>query len=274
MPRLYSVLALGAALLHATAITAAPQLNARGDDTYHEDPSYGDGDGNDCGGHDLTCKPNGPCLLVNPLCQQRGLNVDYYHNDFFGYSRRGAEPSSYYITEGLEPLASSTTDIIYFPSEGIPNNLPLIYPNPDVHWAYAVGWERTLNGDITVDANNFTLVYQGYYRAAVSGTHTFCAYADNENDFFFGCDNAFKCIGGDADPAQTPLIQSFFTLGQDTTACADVDLIKGLFYPIRSVMGNYQGAASVEVTVKEPGAAEATHDFTGKAYQVGCGLLS
>ncbi|KXX72845.1 hypothetical protein MMYC01_210659 [Madurella mycetomatis] len=219
--------------------------------------------------------PGGPCLLVNPLCAPAGLNIDYYTNPLGGYSS-GEPPSSYYITEGLRPLDSSLTNVTFFPQDRTQDGLPTVFPNPNLPNApYYVGWTRDTNGGVTVDANNFTLVYQGFYRARETGTHVICSTADNENDVFFGHGNAFSCLNGRPSPGATPLLVATGGFFQNGLVCRNVDLIAGLYYPVRNVAGNWQGPSAFNFTIQEPSGAfeNRTNDFAGNAYPRQCGIF-
>ncbi|KAI1138494.1 Floculation protein FLO1 [Hypoxylon sp. FL0543] len=215
----------------------------------------------------------GSCLLVNPLCSPSGLNIDYYRNYLGDYSR-GDFPSSYYITQNLQPLESSLTNTTYFPQDDGPSNLPVVYPVPELgaSGAYFVGWTRSTNGGITVDANNFTLVYSGYYRAPATGTYSLCSAADNRNEIFFGDGNAFDCLDGDVSAEATPL--AFSTGGNfvNPVNCTDVDLVEGGYYPVRNVMGDWEGPSAFSFTIEGPGVKQ-TYDFDGDVYPLDCGLF-
>jgi hypothetical protein len=128
---------------------------------------------------------------------------------------------------------------------------------------------------VTVDANNFTVVYQGFYRAPKTGTYNLCSTADNENDVFFGHGNAFSCIDGKPSAAAKPLLVTTGGNFQNGLVCKSVDLVAGLYYPVRNVMGNYQGPSAFNFTIQEPGVAleERTNDFTGRVYPRKCGIL-
>ncbi|KAK4247373.1 hypothetical protein C7999DRAFT_41336 [Corynascus novoguineensis] len=221
--------------------------------------------------------PGGPCLLVNPLCRPAGLNIDYYANAFYGYSS-GNTPSSYYITQRLSPKDSSLTNVTFFPQNTPAEaaGLRRIYPDPaHPNGFYAVGWTRNTNGGVIVDNNNFTLVYEGFYRAPKTGTYNLCSTADNENDVFFGHGNAFSCLNRESSAAAQPL---FVTTGGNYLnglVCRSVHLIKGFYYPIRNVMGNHQGPSAFNFTIQEPGVPfeERTNDFTGHVYPRRCGIF-
>ncbi|KAI1753203.1 hypothetical protein F4782DRAFT_539903 [Xylaria castorea] len=68
----------------------------------------------------------------------------------------------------LSPLASSLTNITFFPQDASLNN--------------PAGWTCDTNGGITVNANNFTLVYSSFYRAPSTGLFAICSSLDNKND--------------------------------------------------------------------------------------------
>ncbi|PHH76454.1 hypothetical protein CDD82_3979 [Ophiocordyceps australis] len=218
--------------------------------------------------------PGGPCV-VSPTCPASGLNIDYYSNPFGGYSREGQISSSYYINQRLAPRASSLTNVSFFPQD-TPPNLPTVNPDPSMpSTPYWVGWTRNTNGGIYVDGNNFTLTYYGFYRAPVTGLYTLCTTADNENDVFWGHGNAFSCLDGRPDPNARPLV--FSTGGNyiNGIRCADVSLRQGEYYPLRNVMGNWQGPSAFNFTIKDPARNfdARTNDFTGLAYPHSCGLF-
>ncbi|OAQ64452.1 floculation protein FLO1 [Pochonia chlamydosporia 170] len=220
--------------------------------------------------------PGGPCPLIKPRCHASGLDIDYYSNPFAGYSREGSLPWSYYITQKLRPLQSSSTNVTFFPQDfGPPANLPKIYPRPDLPglW-YAVGWTKETNGGIKVDANNFTLVYSGFYRAPETGKYTLCTTADNENDIFFGHGKAFDCLTGSVDTSVKPLVISTGGSYVNGIKCADLDLVKDSYYPLRSVMGDWQGPSAFNVTIKTPSQKfeDRKNNFAGLAYPLSCHL--
>jgi hypothetical protein len=219
--------------------------------------------------------PGGACALIDPFCKPAGLDIDYYANPLGGYSS-GNPPSSYYITQALRPLDSSLTNVTFFPQNYPAAGLPETYPNPAYPSApYLVGWQRDTNGGVTVDANNFTLVYHGFYRARKTGAHTVCTTADNRNEVFFGHGNAFSCLDGKPSPSAEPLLVTTGGNYINGIVCMDVNLIAGLYYPVRNVMGNWQGPSAFNFTIKEPDVAfeSRTNDFSGHVYPSNCGLL-
>ncbi len=217
----------------------------------------------------------GPCR-VRYGCLPEGLDIAYYSNPFGGYSRQGDLPSSYYITQNLRSLATSTTNETYFPQDTPPDeaSFPRVYPRADLPGAwYAAGWTRATNGGLTVDANNFTLVYAGFYRAPESGVFKLCTTADNENDVFFGHGVAFDCVTGKADPGARPVIVSTGGNYVNGINCTDVSLAEGEYYPLRSVMGDWQGPSAFNLTIKRPSEPfeERKNVFDGLVYPHACG---
>ncbi|KAI0967169.1 hypothetical protein F4678DRAFT_254271 [Xylaria arbuscula] len=201
-----------------------------------------------------------PCEAL-PDCSAYGLNIDYYANPIGGYGA-GTVPASYYITEGLSPLDSSFTNTTFFPQDMPP--------------ADTTGWTRDTNGGVIVNANNFTLVYYGFYVPPSTGIFTICTSADNENDVFLGKGNAYSCDTGkpsaDAQPLQVTTGGSYV----NPINCTDVYLYEGLYYPIRSVMGNYGGPSAFNLTIWEPDVPfeDREHDFTGSVYPLSCAWLA
>ncbi|KAF5026002.1 hypothetical protein F66182_1904 [Fusarium sp. NRRL 66182] len=214
---------------------------------------------------------------IHPGCHAAGFNVDYYSNAFqSGYGNdEMSVPPSYYITEKLIPLDSSITSETYFPQDYHSDieHFPSVFPNPNApHVPWYVGYKRTLAGGIAVDANNYTLVYTGYYKAPETGTYELCATADNANTVYFGRGNAFDCGTGEIDPKEPALILTATGWNMNNpTQCGTVDLMQDQYYPVRNVMGNKNAVSMFEFTIKTP-SGQKSHDFTGKAYPVSCGV--
>ncbi|MCJ1447872.1 MAG: hypothetical protein MMC23_008384 [Stictis urceolatum] len=219
----------------------------------------------------------GPCV-ANPLCPASGYNVDYYPNRIGGYSAKRGEESNYYIVEDLAPLDSSLTNVTFFPQNYAVTGTtgPPLAPNASYPAElYYPGWVRDTSGGITVDANNFTMVYSGLYRAPATGAFQLCTSSDNENDVYFGHENAYSCKTGRPSNKADPLVMSQGGSFMNGIYCATVQLDKGLYYPIRSVMGNYQGPSAFNLTVVPSGTAieDGSNDFTGFAYPHSCGIF-
>ncbi|WKT42035.1 GLEYA adhesin domain [Fusarium oxysporum f. sp. vasinfectum] len=199
-----------------------------------------------------------PCA-IEPGCQAAGFNVDYYKNVFErGYGNdEMSVPPSYYITDNLTP---STPPSQIFPDSAYAGK------------AWYVGYHRTLAGGIKVDANNFTLVYTGYYQAPETGTYELCVTADNANTLYFGQGNAFECGTGETDPNAPALVLTATGYHfNNPTQCGHVDLIAGRHYPVRNVMGNKNAVSAFEFSVTTPSGSK-THDFEGQAFPVACGV--
>ncbi|WZH44113.1 Flocculation protein FLO9 [Fusarium acuminatum] len=217
-----------------------------------------------------------PCA-IQPRCQAAGFNVDYYKNVFErGYGNDEVSvPPSYYITDHLTRLDSSITSETYFAQDYMQDlaSYPQIFPdNAYAGKAWYVGYHRTLAGGIKVDANNFTLVYTGFYRAPETGTYELCVTAYNANTLYFGQGNAFECGTGETDPNAPALVLTATGYHfNNPTQCGTVDLIEGRHYPVRNVMGNKNAVSMYEFTVKTPSGTK-THDFSGQAFPVTCGL--
>ena len=201
-----------------------------------------------------------PCETY-PDCAAAGLNIDYYANAVGGFGT-GNTPPSYYITDGLSPLASSLTNVTFFAQDVTPENTN--------------GWTRDTNGGITVTANNFTLVYYGFYRAPSTGVFTICTSSDNENDVFFGRGNAFNCDDGKPSPNAKPLHVSRGGFYMNPINCTDVSLLEGRYYPVRSVLGNYGGPSAFNFTIWEPDVSfeDRKNDLSGNVYPLSCGWLA
>ncbi|KAI1184298.1 hypothetical protein F5B17DRAFT_412537 [Nemania serpens] len=200
-----------------------------------------------------TVRPT-PCETL-PDCPADGLDIDYYANPI-GYYGSGDVSPSYYISQGLTPLDSSLTNTTYFPQDTKP----------------ADGSTRLVNGGLTVNANNFTLVYSGFYRAPTTGLFTICSSSDNENAVFFGRGTAFSCDSGEPSADAQPLLISTGGFFMNAINCTDIYLVQDRYYPIRSVMGNYHGPSALNVTIWEPNVSweDRKHDFFGNVYPTSC----
>ncbi|KAI0413323.1 hypothetical protein F5X98DRAFT_352368 [Xylaria grammica] len=210
-----------------------------------------------------TCPPAptaqpAPCETL-PDCSADGLDIDYYANPV-GYYGTGNVSPSYYISQGLSPLDSSLTNVTFFPQDSVPDS------GPD-------GWTRVVNGGISVNGFNFTLVYSGFYRAPRTGVFTICSSSDNENAIFFGRGNAFSCDTGKPSADAQPLVISRGESLVNPINCTDVYLVQDRYYPVRNVMGNYGASSAFNFTIWEPNVPwEArTHDFPGSVYPSSCG---
>lgn len=222
--------------------------------------------------------PTEACLVTNPLCASTGWTVDYYANPFagFGYPPSGLGPG-YYISEHLKPLGSGTTDETYFPQNMDPTGDPVVYPGTSFdngNAPYYVGWTIDVAG-ITIDANNFTLVYSGLYKAPATGSFSVCSEADNIVDVFFGSTSgAFPC-GGKPSADATPAVSGSVSTGgnyNNPTSCFSESLIEGFYYPIRFVMANFQGPSALGFTITPPGGT-ASYVFDGTIFPPSCALL-
>ncbi|KAM5361804.1 hypothetical protein ACJA88_014331 [Fusarium oxysporum] len=180
-------------------------------------------------------------------------------------------------TAAIETSATSaTTDVpTYFAQDYMQDlaGYPQIFPDSAYAGkAWYVGYHRTLAGGIKVDANNFTLVYTGYYQAPETGTYELCVTADNANTLYFGQGNAFECGTGETDPNAPALVLTATGYHfNNPTQCGHVDLIAGRHYPVRNVMGNKNAVSAFEFSVTTPSGSK-THDFEGQAFPVACGV--
>ncbi|KAH7252855.1 hypothetical protein BKA59DRAFT_555068 [Fusarium tricinctum] len=221
--------------------------------------------------------PTPTTCAIQPGCHAADFNVDYDKNVFErGYGNDEVSvPPTYYITDHLTPLHSSMTSETFFAQDYMQDlsSYPQIFPDSAYAGkAWYVGYHRTLAGGIKVDANNFTLVYTGFYRAPETGTYELCVTADNADTLSFGQGNAFECGTGETDPNAPALVLTATGYHfNNPTQCGTVDLIEGRHYPVRNVMGNKNAVSIFEFTVKTPSGTK-THDFSGQAFPVTCGL--
>ncbi len=223
----------------------------------------------------VTLVPGGPCV-ANPVCAPVGFDINYYKNVAGGYAGvwgNGILPSSYYITQGLKPLGSSLTNMTLYPANDRPTGRTVVYPYTDRNEPYYVGWTRSTNGGVTVDANNFTMVYEGLFRAPKTGTYTLCTSADDQSDLFFGHGNALSCLDGKAPASATPFLTTKNASGLGQPICKSVALTAGMYYPVRNVAGNGMGPSAFGFTVQIP-SSSSTNDFSGYAHPLNCGFFT
>ncbi|KAK1657373.1 hypothetical protein BDP55DRAFT_567340, partial [Colletotrichum godetiae] len=127
---------------------------------------------------------------------------------------------------------------------------------------------------ITYNANNFTLVFTGYFRPDQTGTFTFCYApdADNRDVLYLGSTSAFPC-GQPSNAATprgaTPLAQYWFA-ASGNTGCVSTNLVAGFFYPIRSVFGNWGTPSSLSLVYTGPGRTTNSSDISGLGYAESC----
>lgn len=136
---------------------------------------------------------------------------------------------------------------------------------------YYPGLTKTYGG-MTFNANNFTIVFTGYFVPQETGDYTFCTTADNRDAIYVGSDTAFPC--GDASNNATPsganpLVDYWFSR-DDEQKCATINMVAGFYYPFRQVYGNWGTPSSLEVTVQGPGDDSASSDVTGKVSPNNC----
>lgn len=223
----------------------------------------------------LPPTPADACRDIPPGCAERaGLTVHYYENDMWSHAygrnfERGGDPDYYLPLTPLDRGQTRSLSVPYFYGyEGMPGGYLR-----EVDMDYYPGLTNRFAG-IEYNANNFTLVFTGYYRPLITGTHTFCANADNVHNFYLGADSAFPC-GAPANrhtpPGAAPLVRSHISRGP-RRACADRELIAGLYYPLRAVYGNRGLPSSLAFTVRAPG-REASFDVGEAGYPAECGRL-
>lgn len=222
--------------------------------------------------------PSGACLpltLSDPTCFASGLTVQQYENPAevaqgYGvqvdYSTSGGVSPDYYMSLVAEQVGSSNN--IAVPTAANPGGTSTRYTGsplfiyPDDTQTYA---------GITYDANNFTLVFTGYFEPPQTGDYQFCFDADNEDNVYIGSTVAFPCGDPSAAPAgASPTVQSYYSFSNPNNQCATIALVAGVFYPFRQVYGNYGVPSSLVASVEYPDGTT-TSDLTGYLYPASCG---
>ena len=234
--------------------------------------------------------PFGACKTIDPQCVRasRGFSVSYFANPAevaFGSHMRRKNPriGDYYLKE--TPIHTGVvnwfgTPLIWVQRQyGTP--ITMSGKNGEHPFAYYPGatynWQ---DADMVFDINNFTFVTTGYYKPAATGTYTWCGDVDDVANFYFGSADAFACGQGkrrQISGGKTPLINVWYTTnvrGREFTVCKDVDLVKGLYYPFRSVTGNYGESSGLNLTISGPGitrfVTKAEGGPSGYAYPAFC----
>ncbi|UNI24893.1 hypothetical protein JDV02_010612 [Purpureocillium takamizusanense] len=210
-----------------------------------------------------TPSPTDACDTIPEQCGSGGgLTVKYYENSIetqaYGIdARTGGLGPDYYLS--LEPLGTGITDTLSVPYfYGADGRRGIYIPAEPAGSNYYPGLTNTFAA-ITFDANNFTLVFTGYYKAPASGSYTFCADTDNVDNFYMGSVDAFPCSKGNTTktvpPRARPLVYNYYGRTSRKT-CGTRDLVQGYYYPVRSVFGNWGTPSHLKFTVKPPGGEE------------------
>lgn len=209
--------------------------------------------------------PTGACFFPSSACPPSGLTIKLYANSAYPSDGYGVSDgvsgvgASYYLPQSS--LAEGQSDSLSVPYKDSKGATVPSYPQPkgiNPYFRYFPGLTQTYGG-ITYNANNFTLVFTGYFVPTQTGTHTFCArYVDNRDTFYLGSDNAFPCgsaSNGAVNPAAKPLLDRWFG-SKSSIPCGSEHLVAGFYYPIRSVFGNWGTASQLNFTVTTPDGVE------------------
>lgn len=217
----------------------------------------------------VATSPHGSCPFSSRSRLSPKLNVALYANsvnpdEAYGVSPpHGVGPDYYLSQKRLDRGWTNTLSLPYIDRDSSATGLhsvkpkgtkPSLYYYPDLKQTY---------GGMTYDANNFTLVFTGYFIPQQTGTHRFCATADNRVAFYLGSGSAFPCGGSlDGTTAGAKPLLGFWYGASEDAACGNVVLRAGHYYPIRSVFGNYGNPAVLRVDVRLPDGRK-TEDMRG-----------
>lgn len=180
----------------------------------------------------------------------------------------------YYITECLKPLDSFLINVTICLDNVHPSSVPVIYPYADPNEPYYISGIRSTNGGVTVDANNFTLVYEGLFRAPTTSSYTFCTSTSDEDDLFFGHDNALSRLDSTAPASATSFLTTNNASGPGLCICKVVTLAAGLYYPVRNVVENEMGPSAFGFITQFPSGSSSTDETTGYAHPLSCGSFA
>jgi len=174
-----------------------------------------------------------------------GLLLKAFPNDFqYGFGNYSSTPNTPTFF-GVTPTGQTTSENVSFP----------FYQPPNFE-RYDANATRLVN-NLTVNANNFSLEYTGYFEPPVSGVYEICIAADDRTNVFIN--NAIGC-------GPVPYNQiALQTASSADGNCANINLVAGYLYPFRNVYGQIQGDSNLRVTFQPPGGV-ATISFPGYFY--------
>jgi len=156
------------------------------------------------------------------------------------------------FNDNVAPLGQTTTSDISFPFFNL--------DTPD----YRENTFRTVF-DLTVDANNFSLEYTGYYEPTLSGVYTFCQLSDDKSEIYVS-NTGVNC--GPVTSDQIPLSSTTLTAGSQYPICANISLVAGSLYPLRVTYGQIRGYSFSIITITPPGGVANT-SYPGYFYPAG-----
>ncbi|KAF4451653.1 PA14 domain-containing protein [Fusarium austroafricanum] len=184
--------------------------------------------------------------------------------DGYGISdgKSGVGPD--YYRSQPSPDQGSTTDLSV--PGGDNNDATSDTTNPDESANYTPGLTKSYGG-MKFNANNFTIVFTGYFVPPKTGSYKFCIKADNRDALYIGSDSAFPC--GDASnsatqPGKTPLAEHWYGKDVGDPNCNSIDMVEGYYYPLRSVYGNWGTPEYLTATVQGPDDDSGSSDVSGK----------
>ncbi|TPX08099.1 uncharacterized protein E0L32_010166 [Thyridium curvatum] len=223
--------------------------------------------------------PTNACYFPPGTCGTSGLSLDLYANSVSNTEGYGVSDGTsgvgpdYYL--GQPSLAQGSTDNLAVPGgENNDQSGPDVVLQPSgQNFQYHPGLTKSYGG-MTFNANNFTILFTGYFVPNVSGTYQFCTSADNRNELYIGSDSAFPC--GDASNGATPRGAASFDsywFGRDNAEkCASVQMEAGFYYPLRSVYGNWGTPSSMQINIRGPNDNSASTDVAGRVSPNSCAL--
>ncbi|VUC32572.1 unnamed protein product [Clonostachys rosea] len=198
--------------------------------------------------------PNAGCTSKCDSASGTGLTVKYFLNAHdYGYGNYTAY-SGVPSFDGQTPRGQTTA-----------NDLKVPYQNGRAN--YVAGSTRKVY-DLTVDSNNFTIEYTGYFEPQASGEYTVCTNADDISNLYIDSGSDVDCSGGGPFVGDFHVSTERASGGGDTNqVCRTTTLVAGYLYPFREVWGQIQAASFLNVTIQAPG-GQAQSSFPGYFYPV------
>ncbi|KAI7264170.1 hypothetical protein KC345_g8936, partial [Hortaea werneckii] len=161
-----------------------------------------------------------------PSCSASpGVNVAFYPAPGRSATDTYGDNPDYYMS--LSPEHTGIADTLTLPNVAPPDD-------QGTSTSYYPGVTRDF-ARMTFDANNGTLVFQGYFQVDTTGDYEFCFYADNVDYFYLGSGAAFPCSYPEDTPSgATPFFSATYAPGR---VCNTGFLYANVYYPVRSVYG-------------------------------------
>lgn len=148
----------------------------------------------------------------------------------------------------------SLPSLYYEDSPYYPSNLPFLFDQ----FTYTAAGITSINYPSTPHTTAFSNMWFGYFRAAVTGVHTFTTTSDDGSLLWIGS----AALSGNSTVANALVNNS--GIHGEITRSGTISLIAGNYYPFRVIFGEQSGPGSwtIVVSFQEPG-GYVTTNFSG-----------